>query len=28
MKEETLTRIFDTPVSILDGPHGPIACYH
>lgn len=28
MNEETLTRIFDTPVSILDGPHGPIACYH
>ncbi len=28
MNEETLTRIFDTPVNILDGPHGPIACYH
>lgn len=27
MNDETLTRIFDTPVTVLDGPNGPLACY-
>ena len=27
MREEVLTDIFDTPVSVVPGPHGPIACY-
>lgn len=28
MTEEKLTRIFNTPVQVLPGPNGPIACYH
>lgn len=28
MNDETLTRIFDTPVTVIEGPHGPMACYH
>lgn len=27
MQADTLTRIFDTPVSVIDGPSGPLACY-
>ena len=27
MREEVLTDIFDTPVTVVPGPHGPIACY-
>ncbi len=26
--EETLTRIFHTPVTVIDGPHGPLAVYY
>ncbi|ABS05168.1 ABC transporter ATP-binding protein [Kineococcus radiotolerans] len=25
---DVLTRVFDTPVTCLEGPHGPIAVYH
>lgn len=28
MNDKTLTDIFDTPVTVLDGPNGPLACYH
>ena len=28
MNDKTLTEIFDTPVTVLDGPNGPLACYH
>ena len=27
MRDDVLSRIFDTPVSVVDGPHGPVACY-
>ena len=27
MRDEVLTDIFDTPVTVVPGPHGPIACY-
>ena len=27
MNDETLTRIFDTAVTVLEGPNGPMACY-
>ena len=27
MTDEVLSRVFHTPVSVLDGPSGPIACY-
>ncbi|ALU21147.1 iron ABC transporter ATP-binding protein [Corynebacterium pseudotuberculosis] len=28
MDSEVLTRIFNTPVRVIDGPDGPLACYH
>lgn len=28
MKDDLLTAIFDTPVKVIDGPDGPLACYH
>ncbi|WP_288812990.1 ABC transporter ATP-binding protein [uncultured Corynebacterium sp.] len=28
MNDKTLTDIFDTPVTVLEGPNGPLACYH
>ena len=28
IKDELLTTIFDTPVTVIDGPSGPLACYH
>ncbi|MGO1590964.1 MAG: iron ABC transporter ATP-binding protein [Ancrocorticia sp.] len=28
MQPDTLTRIFDTPVNVIDGPSGPLACYY
>lgn len=28
MNDETLTEIFNTKVQVIDGPDGPIACYH
>lgn len=28
MRDDLLTEIFDTPVQVIDGPHGPIAAYH
>lgn len=28
MTDEVLTRVFDTPVQVLDGPRGPLAIYH
>ena len=27
MRDEVLTDIFDTPVTVVPGRHGPIACY-
>ena len=27
MRDDVLTRIFETPVAVVDGPHGPVACY-
>ncbi|QIK84689.1 ABC transporter ATP-binding protein [Sanguibacter sp. HDW7] len=27
MRDDVLSRIFDTPVTVVDGPHGPVACY-
>ena len=27
MTDEILTDIFDTPVTVVDGPDGPMACY-
>ncbi|MDO5499847.1 MAG: ATP-binding cassette domain-containing protein [Propionibacteriaceae bacterium] len=27
MTDEVLTRVFKTPVTVIDGPAGPIACY-
>ena len=27
MRDEVLTDIFDTPVTVVPGPNGPIACY-
>lgn len=26
--EESLTPIFDTPIEVIEGPHGRLACYH
>ena len=28
MTDETLTRVFDTPVTCHDGPHGRLAVYY
>ena len=28
MRDELLTRIFNTPVKVIEGPHGPLATYH
>lgn len=28
MRDDLLTEIFNTPVQVIDGPHGPIATYH
>ncbi len=28
MRDDLLTEIFNTPVQVIDGPHGPIAAYH
>ena len=28
MRDDLLTAIFNTPVQVIDGPHGPIATYH
>lgn len=28
MKDDLLTEIFNTPVQVIQGPNGPIACYH
>lgn len=28
MKDDLLTDIFNTPVRVIDGPDGPLACYH
>lgn len=28
MRDEVLTEIFNTPVQVIEGPNGPIACYH
>lgn len=28
MEEQLLTEIFDTPVQVVQGPKGPVACYH
>lgn len=28
MKDELLTEIFNTPIQVIEGPNGPIACYH
>lgn len=27
MTEDVLSRVFETPVRIIDGPDGPLACY-
>lgn len=27
MNDETLSAVFDTPITVIDGPHGRIACY-
>ena len=27
MRDEVLTDIFDTPVTVVPGPNGPMACY-
>ncbi|MGF3056094.1 ABC transporter ATP-binding protein [Microbacterium sp. YY-01] len=28
MQDDVLTRVFDTPVQVIDGPHGPLAVYY
>lgn len=28
MRGEVLTPIFNTPIEVIDGPHGKLACYH
>ena len=28
MKDEVLTGIFNTPIKVIDGPDGPLACYY
>lgn len=28
MQDEILTDIFDTPIQVIQGPNGPLACYH
>lgn len=28
MQDELLTKIFNTPVKVIEGPHGPLATYH
>ena len=28
MRSEVLTRVFNTPVQVVDGPHGPLAVYY
>ena len=28
MRDEVLTEVFDTPVKVVDGPHGPLAVYY
>ncbi|MFE6735511.1 ABC transporter ATP-binding protein [Microbacterium sp. NPDC057650] len=28
MTDEVLTRVFDTPVQVIEGPHGPLAVYY
>lgn len=28
MRDDLLTEIFNTPVQVIEGPHGPIATYH
>lgn len=28
MREEVLSDIFDTPIRVIDGPSGPVACYY
>ena len=28
MRDELLTQIFNTPVKVIEGPHGPLATYH
>ena len=28
MRDDLLTEIFNTPVQVIEGPHGPIAAYH
>lgn len=28
MQDEVLTDIFDTPIQVIQGPNGPLACYH
>lgn len=28
MRDSLLSSIFNTPVEVIEGPHGPIACYH
>lgn len=28
MQDEVLTPIFNTPITVIEGPDGPLACYH
>ena len=28
MRSDVLTRVFETPVTVLDGPNGPLAVYY
>ena len=28
MRDEILTPIFETPITVIDGPDGLLACYH
>ncbi|WP_165243599.1 ABC transporter ATP-binding protein [Corynebacterium lizhenjunii] len=28
MRDEVLSPIFNTPITVIEGPHGPLACYH
>lgn len=28
MQDDLLTDIFNTPIQVIQGPNGPIACYH
>ena len=28
MRDEVLTPIFNTPITVIEGPDGPLACYH